>query len=150
MNHEGIVFPIAFCHLFFKSVKLLFCRIGTIGFFSEIGGIEFVEPETMHLAIGPRPEKLGAAFAGVAALVRRTVFDKEEGHVAFFLPEFQPVAPLLDRCPVQVAVDGEDLPEISAAVMIHRTGRINSMQNLFRQKSLIAPIPAERSETGFS
>ena len=104
----------------------------------------------MEFPVVSGPEELRSAFACVACDVRRPVFDEEERQVALLLPFFEPVAPFLDRGPVQIAVDREDLSQISAAVMIHSPAGINLLQNVFRQQSLIPAVAAERSQSGLS
>ena len=94
---------------------------------AENRGVVFVDEHP--LAAAPRTPDVAAPVLAAIARPRRDVrcapFDDEHRHDALLLPRLEPVAALLDRCPVEIAVERVEAAVPARLVVVHRTPRVD-------------------------
>ena len=136
----------AFEDLLFIAHHLDFEGVERIRLFSQNFRIEFIHPEALFC--GTAPDEGGTAHAGPACQMGKSPFAHHNGFRAVFLPEFEPVAPLLRGSPVEVAVDGVDFADASG-MMIDDAGGIDAGDDSFRDQGLCATLPEVGGEFVF-
>ena len=74
--------------------------------------------------------------------MRRAPFDDEERHHALLLPRLEPVAALLDRSPVEVAVERVEAPVAAGLVVVHRSAGVDLGEEAVDLLGVLAEAPA--------
>ena len=131
--------PVSRAEPFLQIIELPFLLRIPVRLLPQERRIVLIIPDMHHIA--GRVDETRTAIAGPVGHMRKTIFRQMQRFFPVFLPEFEPVAALLNRSPVRIQIDRIDRSEISRMVIDDPVG-IYSGDDLFTQGRLF-PVSGE-------